>query len=349
MNETTMTEEPKKDVNRLGLNKNDYVGSKSTLCIGCGHDSITNHIISAFYQSSVSPYQVTKLSGIGCSSKTPAYFISQAHGFNSVHGRMAPLATGVHLTNRHQQLIGVSGDGDTASIGMGSFVHMLRRNVPMIYIVENNGVYGLTKGQFSATADEGSKAKSGSLNTYQGIDLCALAIEIGCSFVARSFSGDAKQMVALLDLAIRHKGTAFIDVISPCVTFANHPGSTRSFDAVKNHKVALQELGFIQPQEEIAVDYAEGETQMVELHDGSRLLLKKLISADHDIKSRTLALARLHESQERDEYLTGLFYWQEHSKPLAETLNLVERPLSQVGSECRPSKDALNAILDRYY
>ncbi len=205
------------EVNRLGLSKADYVGAKSTLCMGCGHDTITSHIITAFYQSGIDPYDVAKLSGIGCSSKTPAYFLSKSHGFNSIHGRMAPIATGVHLANSKQVLIGVSGDGDTASIGLGSFAHMLRRNVPMLYLVENNGVYGLTKGQFSATADKGSLAKSGVANPYDSIDLCALALEMGCDFVARSFSGDAKQLVPLLNLALRHKGTAFIDIISPCI------------------------------------------------------------------------------------------------------------------------------------
>lgn len=342
------TPETPKDTNRAGLAKSDYLGSKSTLCVGCGHDSITTHIINAFYQSSVDPYKVSKLSGIGCSSKTPAYFLGRSHGFNSMHGRMAPLATGAHLANAGQQLIGVSGDGDTASIGLGSFVHMLRRNVPMIYIVENNGVYGLTKGQFSATAEAGSKAKSGVINSFQGIDLCSLALEMGCSFVARSFSGDAKQMVPLLNLAIRHKGTAFIDVISPCVTFANHEGSTRSFDAVKKHNVHLQELGFIQPQQEIKVDYEEGTTQQVELHDGSRLILKKLLSAEHDITSRDLAFARLNEARSKGEFLTGLFYWDQNSKPLNEQLNLPSTPLAALGEETRPSADALNEMLNRY-
>ncbi|MBX3022138.1 MAG: hypothetical protein KF799_10735 [Bdellovibrionales bacterium] len=336
------------ETNRVGLNKTDYVGAKSTLCVGCGHDSITSHIITAFYQSSVDPYKVSKLSGIGCSSKTPAYFLGRSHGFNSIHGRMAPVATGVHLANSSQQLIGVSGDGDTASIGLGSFAHMLRRNIPMIYIVENNGVYGLTKGQFSATAESGSKAKSGLINSFQGIDLCTLALEMGCTFVARSFSGDAKQMVPLLNLAIRHRGTAFIDVISPCVTFANHEGSTRSFDAVKSHNVHLQELGFVQPQQEIKVQYEEGTTQQVELHDGSRLILRKLLSAEHDIANRDLAFARLNEARNKGEFLTGLFYWDKDSRPLGEQLALPARPLSAVGEESRPSREALGKILSRF-
>jgi 2-oxoglutarate ferredoxin oxidoreductase subunit beta len=337
------------ETNRVGLTKADYVGSKSTLCTGCGHDSITNHIVTAFYQSSVDPYGVTKLSGIGCSSKTPAYFLSRSHGFNAIHGRMAPVATGVHLAHRGQRLIGVSGDGDTASIGLGSFAHMLRRNVPMIYVVENNGVYGLTKGQFSATADVGSRAKSGATNVFTGIDLCSLALEMGCSFVARSFSGDAKQMVPLLNLALRHRGTAFIDVISPCVTFANHEGSTRSFEAVKSHNVHLQELGFIQPQQEIAVSYPEGSTTEVTLHDGSRLILRKLDSGAHDVGDRTAAFTRLHEAKARGEFLTGLFYWNQESKPLAEQMNLVDKPLRDLGEkETRPSAKALSEMLSRF-
>lgn len=336
------------DTNRIGLTKAEYQGSKSTLCTGCGHDSITGHIITSLYQSSINPYKIAKLSGIGCSSKTPAYFLGKSHGFNSIHGRMAPMATGVHLANHLQQLIGVSGDGDTASIGLGSFVHMIRRNVPMVYIVENNGVYGLTKGQFSATAEAGMRAKSGSANPYTSIDLCALALEMGCTFVARSFSGDAKQLVPLLAAAFRHKGTAFIDVISPCITFANHEGSTRSFDAVKAANVQLQELGFIQPQQEIKVDYEEGTKQEVELHDGSRLTLRKLIAADHDITRTDLAFARLHEAKARGEFLTGLFYWDRKSKPLDEILNLIPEPLASVADGTRPPKAALHEILARY-
>lgn len=342
----TSTAAPEK--NRIGLGKADYLGSKSTLCVGCGHDSITNHIITAFYQSSVDPYDVAKLSGIGCSSKTPAYFLGRSHGFNSIHGRMAPVATGVHLANPRQTLIGVSGDGDTASIGLGSFAHMLRRNVPMIYIVENNGVYGLTKGQFSATAEQGSVAKSGYANPFEGIDLCALAIEMGCSFVARSFSGDPKQLVPLIDLAIRHKGTAMIDVISPCITFANHEGSSRSFDAVKAHNVHLQELGFIQPQQEIKVDYAEGDRQTVELVDGSKLILRKLLSSEHDFTRRDLAMARLHEAKAKGEFLTGLFYWNREAKPLNEVLELPDTPLCKMAEETRPPKEALEEMLSRF-
>lgn len=337
------------EVNLLGLTKNDYVGGKSTLCTGCGHDSITGHIITAYFQSSVNPYHVSKLSGIGCSSKTPNYFLSKSHGFNSIHGRMAPVATGAHLAHAGQKLIGVSGDGDTASIGLGSFAHMLRRNVPMIYICENNGVYGLTKGQFSATAEEGTLTKGGVANPFGGIDLCTLALEMGCDFVARSFSGDAKQLVPLLNLAIRHKGTAFIDVISPCITFANHEGSTRSFDAVKAHNVHLQEMGFYQPRQEIKVDYAEGEAQTVKLPDGSHLVLRKLLSAEHDVSRRDLATMRLHESRAKGEFLTGLFYWNQKTKPLAERMNLVEKPLRDLNEkDTRPSLESLEEVLSAY-
>lgn len=340
--------ETRAETNKLGMTKADYVGAKSTLCMGCGHDSITNHIITAFYQSSVDPYKVAKLSGIGCSSKTPAYFLSKSHGFNSIHGRMAPIATGVHIANAQQTLIGVSGDGDTASIGLGSFAHMLRRNVPMIYLCENNGVYGLTKGQFSATAELGSVAKSGAVNPYGSIDLCAVALEMGCTFVARSFSGDAKQLVPLLNLALRHRGTAFIDVISPCITYQNHEGASRSFEAVRAAHAHLHELGFYQPQQEIKIDYPEGEAKTVELHDGSRLTLRKLVSADHDVHDRKLALERLIEARDRGEFLTGLFYWDQNSKPLNERLNLVDTPLRDLDEETRPSQNQLDEILARF-
>jgi 2-oxoglutarate ferredoxin oxidoreductase subunit beta len=342
----TETKAPEK--NRAGFTKADYAGAKSTLCMGCGHDTITSHIITAFYQSGVDPYQVSKLSGIGCSSKTPAYFLSKSHGFNSIHGRMAPIATGVHLANSRQLLIGVSGDGDTASIGLGSFAHMLRRNVRMIYLVENNGVYGLTKGQFSATADKGSKSKGGVANPYDSIDLCALALEMGCTFVARSFSGDAKQLVPLLNMAIRHKGSAFIDIISPCIAYANHEGSTRSFEAVRAANVSLQELGFVQPMAEIKIDYPEGEAKMVELHDGSRVILRKLKSDHHDVSKRDAALLALSEARARREFLTGLFYWDRESVPLSERLNLVPTPLHDLAEQTRPGVNALDEILSRY-
>lgn len=336
------------DKNKLGLSKSEYVGAKSTLCMGCGHDTITSHIITACYQSSIDPYQVAKLSGIGCSSKTPAYFLSKSHGFNSIHGRMAPIATGVHLANARQILIGVSGDGDTASIGLGSFAHMIRRNVPMVYLVENNGVYGLTKGQFSATADRGSKAKNGAVNPYNSIDLCSVALEMGCDFVARSFSGDAKQLVPLLNMALRHKGTAFIDIISPCIAYANHEGSTRSFDAVRAHNVALQELGFYQPQAEIKVDYPEGEARTVELHDGSKVVLRKIESREHEVENREAALIALSQARSRGEFLTGLMYWNPNTVPLDQHLKLSHQPLRDLADETRPQPAALDEILSRF-
>lgn len=322
MNDVIATEPVAEKKNALGLSRKEYLGGKSTLCVGCGHDSITNHIISAYFQSGVNPFDVAKLSGIGCSSKTPAYFLSSSHGFNSIHGRMAPVAVGVKLANPDLQLIGVSGDGDTASIGLGGFAHLIRRNIPMVYIVENNGVYGLTKGQFSATADYESKAKSGTLNPFQTIDICGLAIELGCGFVARSFSGDAKQLVPLLDAAIRYNGTAVIDVISPCITFANHEGSTKSYPYVKDHKINLQELGFVQPHQEIAVDYNEGEHETINLPDGSQLLLKKLDTGKHDVTDRVSALKLLHEHRERGQILTGLFVMQAVEKSYREVFNL---------------------------
>ena len=336
------------DINKIGLTKSDYQGGKSTLCVGCGHDSITGHIITAFHQAGIDPYRVTKLSGIGCSSKTPAYFLGRAHGFNSIHGRMAPVATGVHLAHRGQTLIGVSGDGDTASIGLGSFLHTLRRNVPMLYIVENNGVYGLTKGQFSATAEAGSRAKGGRRNHFRGLDMCALALEVGCSFVARSFSGDAKQLVPLFNAALRHRGTAFIDVISPCITFANHEGSASSFDAVKAKNRHLQDLGFIQPQAEIKVDYPAGSTREVELVDGSKLILRKIDDRDHDITDREAARRAVTAARDADELLTGLFYWDQNSEPLAEAYRLIDRPLRDLGEETRPTSNQLDDILATY-
>jgi 2-oxoglutarate ferredoxin oxidoreductase subunit beta len=336
------------DTNRLGFTKADYAGAKSTLCTGCGHDTITNHIIQAFYQSSINPYQVAKMSGIGCSSKTPAYFLSKSHGFNSIHGRMAPVTTGASVVNPELTYIGVSGDGDTASIGLGSFVHMLRRNVRSVYIIENNGVYGLTKGQFSATADQGTRHKSGESNPFSNIDICSLALDVGADFVARSFSGDAKQMTALLHLALRHQGTAVLDVISPCVTFANHEGSTKSYEVVRAGQQQLQELGFIQPLQEIKVDYAEGEVKEVTLHDGSRVWLKKL-ERDHDVHDKNHAATALREAREKGQILTGLFYWNQKSKPLTSTMNLTSKPLAHLSeSELKPAADSLEKLLERF-
>jgi 2-oxoglutarate/2-oxoacid ferredoxin oxidoreductase subunit beta len=331
--------------NLVGLEIQDYSGSASTLCTGCGHDSVTKHIISAYYQSGVHPFRVAKLSGIGCSSKTPAYFMSQSHGFNSIHGRMASVATGARVANHNLEILGVSGDGDTASIGLGGFAHLLRRNLKMVYIVENNGVYGLTKGQFSATADYNSTQKSGDKNPFQSIDLCSFAIEMGCSFVARSFSNDTKQLTSLIAAAIRHNGTAFIDVISPCITYANNEGSTRSYDYVKEHKVSLQELGFIQPKTEFVLDQSQTK---VEMADGSALTLKK-ITQDHDIHDQMAGLKVIHESRNKGEILTGLFYLNANSQTLESQLSLGAQPLALMPeSELRLKQDFLDQALNDF-
>lgn len=323
--------------NQIGLDIKDYQGSKSTLCTGCGHDSVTQHITNAYFKSGVHPFQVVKLSGIGCSSKTTAYFMSPSHGFNSIHGRMAAVATGAKMANKNLKIIGVSGDGDTASIGLGGFVHLIRRNVPMVYIIENNGVYGLTKGQFSATADSESMRKTGDKNPFQAIDLCALAIESGCEFVARSFSGDAKQLVPIIQAAIQHNGTAVIDVISPCITYANHEGSTKSYDYVREHKVALQELNFILETESPQVDYAAGDAVEIKMTNGSHLVLRKisdphLSEADqaHKLTDAVGALRLLHEHRAKGEILTGLFYHNNQHASLGDVLQLTEKPLASL-------------------
>jgi 2-oxoglutarate ferredoxin oxidoreductase subunit beta len=336
---------PNKNVNRLGLGINEYKGADSTLCAGCGHDAITSQIIRAFYEYGVEPHRVAKLSGIGCSSKTPAYFLSKSHGFNGVHGRMPSIGTGAMLANKQLVSIGVSGDGDTASIGMGQFVHLLRRNVPMIYIIENNGVYGLTKGQFSATADYGSKAKSGALNDLPAIDVCAMAIELGCNFVARSFAGDPKQMVALLKAALGHRGTAMFDVISPCVTFNNHEGSTKSYKYAKDHEELLHEISYVPFFEQIQVDYPEGESQEVELHDGSHIRLRKA-EKGYDPTNKSDALNTLRRCQESNEFLTGLIYINEDKPDFLSLLNTVDIPLASLTQEqVQPSADDLRAIM----
>ena len=334
-----------KNVNRLGLTLAEYKGSDSTLCAGCGHDAITSQIIKAFYEYGVEPHKVAKLSGIGCSSKTPAYFLSKSHGLNGVHGRMPALATGVMLANRQLTAIGVSGDGDTASIGMGQFVHLLRRNIPMIYIVENNGVYGLTKGQFSATADFGSKAKSGVVNDLPAIDICAMAIELGCNFVARSFAGDPKQLVALLKASLGHKGTALFDVISPCVTFNNHDGSTKSYKYAKDHEELLHEIAYVPFFEQINVDYKDGEAKDVELHDGSHIKLRKT-AHDYDPTNKAQALDMLRRCQESNEFLTGLIYVNEEKPDFLTLLNMVDEPLSTLPQKLtQPTAADLDAIM----
>ena len=331
--------------NRIGLKALDYQGGKSTLCAGCGHDAISNQIIRAFYEMSIKPEAVAKYSGIGCSSKTPAYFLSRSHGFNSVHGRMPAVATGATLANSTLVGIGVSGDGDTASIGLGHFMHMIRRNIPLVYIVENNGVYGLTKGQFSATADEGSRLKSGVVNDLPPMDLCALAVQLGCGFVARGFAGDPKQMVTILKAALAHDGLAVIDVISPCVTFNNHEGSTKGYQYSKEHQELLHQIGFVQSFEQITVEYGPGEVKEVTLHDGSRVLLRKL-EEDYDSADPVEAMQRLHRSAEEGSLLTGIVHLRPEKKNFIDLLNLTPTPLAQLPeSVTRPGPEALAEIM----
>jgi 2-oxoglutarate ferredoxin oxidoreductase subunit beta len=331
--------------NALGLALNDYKGAASTLCAGCGHDAVTGQIVRAFYQRGIDPRRVAKFSGIGCSSKTPAYFLNQAHGINSVHGRMPSVATGALLANRDLIGIGISGDGDTASIGMGQFIHLVRRNLPMLYIVENNGVYGLTKGQFSATADLGSLLKSGVANEMPPIDLCSLAIELGASFVARSFSGDPKQLAVLLEAALAHRGTAILDIISPCVTFNNHEGSTKSYTYAKQHEIPLHEIGFVPAEETLSADYEPGETQVLELHDGSKITLKKL-EREHDPSDRLAALDLLRRTRDEGLFLTGLFYVNPEQPVFTDMLKLHDTPLAQLdASVVRPGPEVLERIM----
>ena len=340
--------EPPKKVNRIGLELAVYRGSKTTLCAGCGHNAITERIVEAFYEMGVNPAHVAKLSGIGCSSKAPSYFLGSTHGFNAVHGRMPSVATGTLLANSKLMAIGVSGDGDTASIGMGQFVHLMRRNLPIIYIIEDNGVYGLTKGQFSATADAGSKQKTGAINELPAIDTCALAIELGATFVARSFSGDKKQLSAILKAAIAHRGTSMIDVISPCVTFNDHEGSTKSYSYVKEHDEPIDDVSFVPFFEDISVDYDPGETQDVQMHDGSHLRLRKL-APDFDATSRMKALQVLEEARNDHEVLTGVFYVNTDEKDFVTRLNLLDEPLATLPeSRVRPSKAVLDEIIEEF-
>ena len=335
---------PKLPTNSLGFTHRDYEGSVSTLCAGCGHDSISAAIIQACFELEIEPHRVAKLSGIGCSSKTPTYFLGQSHGFNSVHGRMPSVLTGANLANRDLIYLGVSGDGDSASIGLGQFAHCLRRGVNMVYVVENNGVYGLTKGQFSATADTGSKSKKGAVNTDSPIDLVAMALLLGATFVARSFSGDKKQLVPLLKAAIRHHGAAFIDVVSPCVAFNNHTGSTRSFDYVREHNAAVNRLDMMVEREEITTDYAEGEVQEVEQHDGSILRLRKL-APDYDVRNRIAALTYVQERHAVGEVVTGLLYLDPEARDLHDALGTVDMPLNRLGeAELCPGTSALDAF-----
>src|SRR5579883_1122977 len=343
---TTATSTPAPKVNRLGLPILEYRGGKTTLCAGCGHNAISERIIDALYEMGVQPERVMKLSGIGCSSKSPAYFLSRAHSFNSVHGRMPSVATGALLANKTMTALGVSGDGDTASIGMGQFVHLMRRNLPLIYIIEDNGVYGLTKGQFSATADIGSKLKTGVINDLPAIDTCALAVQLGATFVGRSFSGDKKQLLAMLKAAIAHKGTVMLDVISPCVTFNDHEGSTKSYKYMQEHEEAISEISFVPHFEEIDVDYDAGTTLEVTMHDGSRLRLHKL-EADYDPTSRIEAVRRLMEAHEKQEVLTGVLYVNPKAPTFIDLLNMTEGPLATLPeSVTRPSRAVLEQCME---
>ena len=334
--------------NHIGLTVADYKGGASTLCKGCGHDVITNTIVSAFYEMGVEPHMVAKMSGIGCSSKTPAYFLNQAWGFNSVHGRMPSVATGAAVANRRLVNIGVSGDGDTASIGMGQFVHLMRRNVPIIYIVENNGVYGLTKGQFSATADEGSTLKNGTPNDLPAIDLCAMAIGLGCGFVARSFSADRKQLLQILKAAIAYDGACMIDVMSPCVTFNNHQGSTKSYDWGRDHEGPVHEVGFVPAWDEPNVEFKDGESVNVPMPDGGSVYVRRVDAGMHDPTDKKAALDLLARDYQNDEeFLTGLMYLNPERESFQDDMDLPEEPLHQMPLEkLRPSPEQLAEIVD---
>jgi len=347
MADPTPAAAPAPKTNRIGLSVLEYRGGKTTLCAGCGHNAISERIIDAMYELGVQPERVAKLSGIGCSSKSPAYFLSRSHAFNSVHGRMPSVATGAVLANRTLLAFGVSGDGDTASIGIGQFVHLMRRNLPMVYVVENNGVYGLTKGQFSATADVGSTLKGGVANELPPIDVCSLAIQLGATFVGRSFSGDKRQLSAMLKAAVAHRGTAMLDVVSPCVTFNDHEGSTKSYAYMKDHDAPLQELSFIPAYENIEVAYEPGTTLDVDMHDGSRLRLRKL-EEGYDPNDRIRAVSRLMAAQRKGEVLTGVLFAETKAPTFIEALKLVDEPLATLPEDrVRPSREVLAGIVER--
>ena len=318
---------PEAAKNKLGYTRKEYEGALSTLCAGCGHDSISAAIVQGIFELSIPPHRVAKLSGIGCSSKTPTYFLGNSHGFNSVHGRMPSVATGAYLANKDLIYLGVSGDGDSASIGMGQFVHAIRRNLNMVYIVMNNGCYGLTKGQDSATADPGSINKSGHTNLFETIDMAGMALELGASFVARSFSGDKEQLVPLIKAAVSFPGFAFIDVISPCVTFNNNKGSTKSYDYVRDHLDTVAQLDFVPLAEEITSNIPSGESGRITMHDGTYLQINKL-ALDWDPTDRISSLSKIHRSRMNQEVVTGLLYYEEERKNLHELLNTVETPLN---------------------
>jgi 2-oxoglutarate/2-oxoacid ferredoxin oxidoreductase subunit beta len=341
---TPTTPAPK--TNRLGLSVVDYRGGKTTLCAGCGHNAISERIIDALYEMGVQPERVAKLSGIGCSSKSPAYFLNRAHAFNAVHGRMPSVATGAVLANQTLLALGVSGDGDSASIGIGQFVHLMRRNLPIIYIIEDNGVYGLTKGQFSATADVGSKLKTGIINELPPIDTCELAVSLGATFVGRSFSGDKRQLSAMLKAAVAHRGTVMLDVVSPCVTFNDHEGSTKSYKFMQDHDEPLQEISFIPGFEDIDVEYDPGTTLEVSMHDGSRLRLRK-IEEDYDPTDKVHAVTRMNEAKRDGEILTGVLYVNPEAPTFLDMLNITDEPLATLpASVVRPGREVLEQVME---
>ena len=337
---------PAPKTNRIGLTVMEYKGGKTTLCAGCGHNAISERIIDAMYEMGVPPERAIKMSGIGCSSKSPAYFMNRSHSFNSVHGRMPSVTTGAVLANRNLIALGVSGDGDTASIGVGQFVHLMRRNLPVIYIIEDNGVYGLTKGQFSATADLGSKLKTGVLNDLPPIDTCEMAITLGATFVGRSFSGDKKQLHAMMKAAIAHNGTVMLDVVSPCVTFNDHEGSTKSYKYMKEHEEPLQEVSFVPHFEDITIEYEPGTTTEVTMHDGSKLALRKLEEA-YDPTDKIEAIRRLNQSHIKGEVLTGVFYVNTKTPTFIDLLNMTDQPLATLPqSVTRPGREVLEQVME---
>lgn len=335
-------------VNLIGLSKDDYKGSPSTLCQGCGHNSISSQIISACYEMSINPVQIIKISGIGCSSKSPTYFLGRSHGFNGLHGRMPSLATGAVVANRSLTCIGISGDGDTASIGIGQFIHLLRRNVPMVYIVENNGVYALTKGQFSATAEKGQVLKKQGKNPFKPVDVCLEALAANCGFVARSFAGDPRQVKELIKAALVFEGTAVLDIISPCVTFNNRDESSKSYAWGKQHEDPLHDVTMVPKKEEIVVDYRPGEVETVKMHDGSKLILKKL-GRDYDPTNRMEAVVLLEETMAQNILVTGLIYINDDQPILQEVENLVDTPLAHLSNkELRPSEESLKKLMESF-
>ncbi len=335
---------PDQPANALGYTRRDYEGPISTLCAGCGHDSISAAIVRACFELDLPPHRIAKLSGIGCSSKTPTYFLGASHGFNSVHGRMPSVLTGANLANRDLIYLGVSGDGDSASIGIGQFLHAIRRGVNMVYIVENNGVYGLTKGQFSATSDRGAKSKRGVINHDEAIDMVAMALQMGATYVARSFSGDKTQLIPLIQGALEHPGAAFIDCISPCVAFNNHEGSTKSYDYVRAHNEAVNQLDVITGRDEITVDYAPGTVELVTQHDGSVLQLHKL-AQDYDIHDRGAAMAHLQGKRELGHIPTGLLFVDPEPQELHGYLKTTARPLNELNeADLVPGSTALEKL-----